>query len=159
MIVILCTLALFLSGYVIQQRTLRELRIAIKPRSSRPSPKVYLPDRFKASTTELEDGTIVVVETEAEVETKEQVQVIEVKESVPEEVQQDEPEEAKKDEPEVVEGPQAKVEGSSWGVEHPDPSVKSQKPISRAERRRLIKEEIKRLSQADKPMYYQRRLW
>ncbi|RDA89228.1 hypothetical protein CP532_0578 [Ophiocordyceps camponoti-leonardi (nom. inval.)] len=29
--VVLCTLALFLSGYVIQQRTLRDLRAAIRP--------------------------------------------------------------------------------------------------------------------------------
>lgn len=34
-----------------------------------------------------------------------------------------------------------------------------QKPISRAERRRLIKEDIQRLSQGETPLYYQRRLW
>lgn len=45
---------------------------------------------------------------------------------------------------------------------HPDPEDKeneSPKPISRAERRRLIKEEIRRLSQGEAPVYYQRRLW
>ncbi len=34
-----------------------------------------------------------------------------------------------------------------------------QKPISKAERRRLIKEELLRLAYGDKPLYYQRRLY
>lgn len=42
-------------------------------------------------------------------------------------------------------------------TEHPDDETK--KPVSRAERRRLIKEEILRLSQGDEPVYYQRRLY
>jgi hypothetical protein len=37
--------------------------------------------------------------------------------------------------------------------------VKSKVPVSRAERRRLIKEEIQRLSQSEERVYYQRRLW
>lgn len=41
----------------------------------------------------------------------------------------------------------------------PSPDDAAQKPISRAERRRLIKEEIQRLAQGDQPVYYQRRLW
>lgn len=40
-----------------------------------------------------------------------------------------------------------------------NPNDETQKPISRAERRRLIKEEIARLSQGNQPVYYQRRLW
>lgn len=55
---ILFTSALFLSGYAIQQRTLRDLRLAIRP-DPRPAPKIYLPDRFKQSTTELPDGRVV----------------------------------------------------------------------------------------------------
>lgn len=34
-----------------------------------------------------------------------------------------------------------------------------EKPTSKAERRRLIKEEIHRLAQGGEPLYYQRRLW
>lgn len=41
----------------------------------------------------------------------------------------------------------------------PNPDDENQKPISRAERRRLIKEEIQRLAQGEQPVYYQRRLW
>lgn len=40
-----------------------------------------------------------------------------------------------------------------------NPDEEGKKPISRAERRRMIKEEIQRLSQGDQPIYYQRRLW
>lgn len=47
----------------------------------------------------------------------------------------------------------------AWGVDHPDPLAKNPLPITRAERRKLIKDEIQRLAQADKPVYYQRRLW
>ena len=42
---------------------------------------------------------------------------------------------------------------------NPDPLAEDQRPISRAERRRLIKEELKNLAYSDQPMYYQRRLW
>lgn len=41
----------------------------------------------------------------------------------------------------------------------PNPDDENRKPISRAERRRLIKEEIQRLAQGEQPVYYQRRLW
>ncbi|KAK7754639.1 hypothetical protein SLS62_003423 [Diatrype stigma] len=63
LIVILFTSALFLSGYAVQQKTLAKLRAAVSQQMApRPSPKIYLPDRFKQSTTELEDGTVVSVE-------------------------------------------------------------------------------------------------
>lgn len=35
----------------------------------------------------------------------------------------------------------------------------SEKPLSRAERRRRIKQDIRDLSQGEGPVYYQRRLW
>ncbi len=42
---------------------------------------------------------------------------------------------------------------------NPDPAAKDQRPISKAERRKMIKQEIHRLSHLDEPMMYQRRLW
>lgn len=54
---------------------------------------------------------------------------------------------------------QKSVADKSWAVENPDPLSKNKAPISRAERRKMIKEEIQRLAQSDKPVYYQRRLW
>ncbi|GKT96266.1 hypothetical protein Ct61P_14116 [Colletotrichum tofieldiae] len=49
-----------------------------------------------------------------------------------------------------------------WKVKdqkNPDPDASNQKPISRAERRRLIKEELRRLAEGEEKVYYQRRLW
>ncbi|KAK7708960.1 hypothetical protein SLS64_006440 [Diaporthe eres] len=200
--VISCTTALFLSGYVIQQRTVGHLRAAIRPN---PSPQIYLPDRFRQDTTELADGTIVVLDEynrptrqriavsgepggqnhavhesengEAAVEVKEtpaeslgeqqQQRVLAIEELRQEtenaegqkqhQAQQQPPEETKPQPPapwEVrAEGDQTPGESN----EHPDDDTK--KPVSRAERRRLIKEEIFRLSQGDEPVYYQRRLY
>ncbi|KAL3965200.1 hypothetical protein VFPFJ_06130 [Purpureocillium lilacinum] len=187
-IVILCTLALFLSGYAIQQRTLRDLRAAIRPRETRPSPKAHLPDRFRTTTTELEDGTVVLVESDADKEAKEVEQLVatahmpedekashEVKSDNAQEKQrhrqrhrqqQQQPASRKENAGPVSERQrsiiaqlQADVAAKSWGVEHPDPLKKSKVPITRAERRRLIKEEIQRLAQSEQRVYYQRRLW
>lgn len=163
--VVLCTLALFLSGYAIQQRTLRDLRAAIKPRPSKPSPKAHLPDRFQVQTTELEDGTIVMIESEAEREARELLQQaelkIDIKPTVAEPETQEEHKQTPEDKAEIVEQLKAQVRQTATDSdsEQSGPPVDGQKPISRAERRRLIKEEIRKLAQSDKPMYYQRRLW
>ncbi|KAJ6446948.1 hypothetical protein O9K51_01723 [Purpureocillium lavendulum] len=178
---VLCTLALFLSGYAIQQRTLRDLRAAIRPRDSRPSPKAHLPDRFRTSTTELEDGTVVLIESDADKEAKEVEQLVSTAHipaqdrALPKNEPSHEPEKQRqqqsresrnKDTAHVSERQhaiiaqlQADVAAKSWGVEHPDPLKKSKIPITRAERRRLIKEEIQRLAQSEQRVYYQRRLW
>ncbi|KAF4587346.1 hypothetical protein GQ602_004039 [Ophiocordyceps camponoti-floridani] len=98
--VILCTLALFLSGYAIQQRTLRDLRAAIRPHES--------PRAMTSS------------------------------DSFP-----------------VVKAVKAK----SWAADHPDPRMRV--AVSRAERRRLIKAEMRRLALQAESKYRprRRRLW
>ncbi|KAF4122849.1 hypothetical protein GMORB2_7156 [Geosmithia morbida] len=48
-VIVSCTLALFLSGYIIQQRTLRNLRASIRPRQPRPKPQIYLPEQFQTT--------------------------------------------------------------------------------------------------------------
>lgn len=216
--VISCTTALFLSGYVIQQRTVSHLRAAIRPDSS---PQLYLPDRFRDDTTELEDGTIVMLDeynrpvrlksgrisigkgpqvteevggAEPLGDGSEAVE-IQVPETLPDvldgpeqqivmaseeaaaaregpgahddaqqEIDQDPPPPQPKEAVEV----QARPQASPWEVRSEDlpgegpvenDPEKDEKPISRAERRRLIKEEIQRLSQGETPIYYQRRLW
>ncbi|KAI1417279.1 hypothetical protein F5Y13DRAFT_152391 [Hypoxylon sp. FL1857] len=156
-IVVLCTAALFLSGYAIQQRTLRDLRSAIKiNREPRPSPKIYLPDRFKKSTTELEDGTVVDVNDPrlGRRRRKQNVQeddIVIIRPTLPDE----KPEQQKPLAPENNDGTGVRVGTQNDGEE----TTNNQKPISRAERRRQIKEEIRRLSEAKDPIYYQRRLW
>ncbi|KAI0837970.1 hypothetical protein F5Y06DRAFT_58488 [Hypoxylon sp. FL0890] len=159
-IVVLCTAALFLSGYAIQQRTLRDLRSAIKiNREPRPSPKIYLPDRFKKSTTELEDGTVVDVNDPrlGRRRRRQDVQdddIVIVRPTLPDEKPQQQNPAA----------PETKENNDETGVrvgiqDSGEEATKNQKPISRAERRRQIKEEIRRLSEAKDPVYYQRRLW
>lgn len=174
---VIFTAALFLSGYAIQQRTLRDLREAIKP-SPRPKPQIFLPDRFKTTTTELEDGTIVVVDLDLGEDKyrppkshTEQI-VIEVRPTAEgdEEEKQGGNEMQRMDD--VTEGPQTKddaeladadapgtAEATGDGATRSPAKAKKEKKISRAERRRLIKEEIQRLAQAERPMLYQRRLW
>lgn len=87
--------------------------------------------------------------------------VLEVQETLPEETlggqeaeQGGEEEEQQQQQPPP---PPSTQEGQDPSVPSPDDAA--QKPISRAERRRLIKEEIQRLAQGDQPVYYQRRLW
>lgn len=231
--VLSCTTALFLSGVAIQQRTVRHLRAAIRPETL--SPQVYLPDRFREDTTELADGTIVMLDeydrpvrlksgrislgkapaaaaadaditSSGEGQGEEEAVVIEVQETLPEVLEDAGHEQQKvmteaEELPEIMEEPserhdmpeegelgqtpspppsppapqteesakvQAQPQAAPWEVRNEDmprerpaatPEEEEQKPISRAERRRLIKEEIQRLSQGDEPIYYQRRLW
>ncbi|KAK3495464.1 hypothetical protein B0T13DRAFT_512412 [Neurospora crassa] len=218
-IVFIFTAALFLSGYAIQQRTLRDLRAAIKP-TPRPSPRTYLPDQFKKVTTELPDDTIFSVQDDGV--------VIEIKPTSPSEVHQTsetedenrqkpipapqpaqesvtektemkktssarakkyrEQQQLKKQQQQhmqqgalvVQQGQQQQEQDFSKApnqaeqqetsgstpieipegmLEHPDPDKRAEKAVSPAERRRLIKEEIKRLAQPEERGYYQRRLW
>lgn len=183
---------------------MRNLRAAIKPNTS---PQVYLPDEFRTDTSELADGTIVVLDEynrpvrqkgaasrrpkvleqhDGDGDDDSAPLVVEVKETLPEgdldeqqaaqramaiELLQQETEEAEgsapRDEgggspddagPPPVAPWEVRAEGVRPGeVENPDDE--SKKPVSRAERRRLIKEEILRLSHGEQPVYYQRRLW
>ncbi|CAG9940564.1 unnamed protein product [Clonostachys rosea f. rosea IK726] len=164
-VVISCTCALFLSGYVIQQRTLRDLRTAIRPRQPRHKPQMHLPDQFKKHTQRLADGTVVQIESEAEREAnKRPVQHIEVAPTVS---RAEEPrlevrhtdKVVSREKLAIVEQLQADVARKSWAAEHPDPLVKSRVPITRAERRRLIREELRKLSDAEESVYYQRRMY
>ncbi|KAI1779112.1 hypothetical protein F4818DRAFT_239621 [Hypoxylon cercidicola] len=154
-IVVLCTAALFLSGYAIQQRTLRDLRRAIiSNREPRPSPKVYLPDRFKTATTELEDGTVVTLDdprlgSRHRIDTTGEDDIIIVRPTFPDE----KPAQQKQVTPEKAAGSRGEK------MQDGDGTANAQKPVSRAERRRQIKEDIRRLSEGDEPVYYQRRLW
>ncbi|KAL7954527.1 hypothetical protein V8C34DRAFT_294141 [Trichoderma compactum] len=185
--ILLCASALFLSGYAIQQRTLRELRAAIRPRQS---PKAHLPEEFGGALADLDESPLLVIETEAQRWSREarelnpQIKVsdaeIQVEETPVESKPEPEPEPEHKEQKEeehkeksvaVPDGEPTKeqlailatiqksVADKSWAVEHPDPLAKNKAPISAAERRKLIKDEIKRLAQSEKPVYYQRRLW
>ncbi|KAG5999922.1 hypothetical protein E4U21_006107 [Claviceps maximensis] len=205
-VVVLFTLALFLSGYTLQQRTLQDLRVAIRPDHSRPSPGAHLPGYFRRETTRLQDGTVVVGQSQADVEEKEWLakkyelrastdrsdksdksslgpdeqngsrQVVQTmaedertrrleKEEEEEEVPRragktsESKGQATAEQLRILSIVTAHAAKQAWGVEHPDPLAKNPLPITRAERRKLIKQEIQKLAQADRPVYYQRRLW
>ncbi|EMR69661.1 hypothetical protein UCREL1_3314 [Eutypa lata UCREL1] len=154
-IVVLFTSALFLSGYVVQQKTLNKLRAAVSQQMApRPSPKIYLPDRFKQETTELEDGTIIALEEEEDgIIEKDDVVIIEVHPTMQDDrAQKPLPASDDDDDNEPAGEPMDKIEEDAK-------RAGEEQPISRAERRRRIKAEIQRLSQGDEPVYYQRRLW
>ncbi|KAI9167563.1 Amidophosphoribosyltransferase [Paramyrothecium foliicola] len=153
--VISCTLALFLSGYVLQQRTLRELRAAVRPREprrSKPSPQVYLPDQFKTPTETEINSNDMVVGAAANKDRADQVEpvVIEVVQTMPEVTS---PQQARDDVPSeklaILESIQNRATQKSWAVDNPDPDSKSRVPVSRAERRRMIKAEIQKLSRIE----------
>ncbi|EFY87096.1 hypothetical protein J3458_021065 [Metarhizium acridum] len=182
-VVILFTLALFLSGYALQQRTLQDLRVAIRPGHTKPSPKAHLPDYFKRETVRLQDGTVVVRESLADKDEKARIAKkyelhgdedrakTEQKQGddarlAPEQRAHDEAQadggtrrRATEEQLAMLETIKERAAGQAWGVDHPDPLAKNPLPVTRAERRKLIKDEIQRLAQAEKPVYYQRRLW
>lgn len=157
--VISCTLALFLSGYAAQQRTLKELRSAIRPRH-RPT-KPYLPEQFKPKVVELEDGSQVILESDAEREKKQHREtIVEVHQSKA--VQQpimSASQGVSANKLQIIQQLQADVAAKSWAVENPDPLSKNHVPMSKAERRKAIKEELKRLGQSEEPVLWQRRMW
>ncbi|KAL8393389.1 hypothetical protein RB595_003238 [Gaeumannomyces hyphopodioides] len=142
-IVVACTTALFLSGYAIQQRTLRDLRAAIKP-APRPSPHIFIQESsdWRAALAGGEDP-----EKAAAAAADEQPVVIEVEQTQ----QQQEGGDSNGGEKVVEEDADTAVVLEADG--------KAQKPLSRVERRRRIKEDIRKLSQGESPVYYQRRLW
>ncbi|KAI0428036.1 hypothetical protein F5Y09DRAFT_13293 [Xylaria sp. FL1042] len=169
-IVLLFTSALFISGCLIQQRTLRDLRSAIKPAVvTRPKPKAWNSEALRRAKTtiRLEDGTLVEIQSRLDPELEADPsssgpETIEVRPTIPE---SEEPEQEQKpitppsrddagdgvhedDDSEVL-----KVKPAWDGVQE------GGEPLTRAERRRRIKAEIQRLSQGDTPVYYQRRLW
>lgn len=63
-IVFLCTSALFLSGYVLQQKTLNDIRAAIKPQIAPLKTDTYLPPKFREGEEwKGKDEEIVVIES------------------------------------------------------------------------------------------------
>ncbi|KAI1803727.1 hypothetical protein F4811DRAFT_523331 [Daldinia bambusicola] len=163
-IVVLCTAALFLSGYVIQQRTLRDLRAAIKPtRIPRPSPKVYFPDHHNSPShleDTINDSRLKHRRSQYSAGEGGEEDVVIVRPTVSDEkLEQKEPAVPERDD--AIAGAQVGTPNDvdELAVEKKKEKKVEEKPISRAERRRKIKEEIRRLSEGQERVYYQRRLW
>ncbi|KAI0415695.1 hypothetical protein F5X98DRAFT_209612 [Xylaria grammica] len=153
-IVLLFTSALFISGCLIQQRTLRDLRSAIRPAIvTRPKPKIWDTEALKRTKTtiRLEDGTLVEIQSPGADDLPPGPEAIEVQPTVPD---------AEEPEQKPI-APRSRDDGDDE-----DPAAKfwdgvqdGGESLTRVERRRRIKAEIQRLSQGDTPVYYQRRLW
>lgn len=148
LIVVACTTALFLSGYAIQQRTLRDLRAAIKP-APRPSPHIFIQESsdWRAALASGDPDS----KGAAAAAGEEPVVVIEVEKTTQQQQEKTPP----------ADGHQADANDADTDAVRIEVEVdgKTQKPLSRVERRRRIKEEIRKLSQGETPVYYQRRLW
>ncbi|KAL8400155.1 hypothetical protein RB594_000530 [Gaeumannomyces avenae] len=150
-IVVACTTALFLSGYAIQQRTLRDLRAAIKP-APRPSPHIFYQESsdWRAALAGGEDPEKAVAAA-----ADEQPVVIQIEQIQQQQQQQEEGDGT--NEENTADAADDQEEADAVVLLEAD--GKAQKPLSRVERRRRIKEEIRKLSQGESPVYYQRRLW
>jgi hypothetical protein len=170
-VVLLCTSALFISGCLIQQRTLRDLRTAIRPIVvTRPKPKVWdteaLKRRQQRSTIKLEDGTRVQIHQGGSSynnnndDDDEDVELMMPKGKIGNENENENEYvdvEVRPSAPDNENGEGDEEERKSRG--NWDGVQEGGEPLSRAERRRRIKAEIERLSKGDTPIYYQRRLW
>lgn len=132
--------------------------------------KSHLPERFKARITELEDGSIVFYESEADEEARQQRQHIEIRESTnpkppasdPDKTRANQEEEMKKatqKQRQMLQDIQSKIAQQSWAVENPDPWAKSKVPVDAVERRQMIRDELKRLSISDGPVPWSKRIW
>ncbi|KAK5632303.1 hypothetical protein RRF57_008017 [Xylaria bambusicola] len=161
-LVLLCTSALFISGCLIQQRTLHDLRSAIKPAVvTRPKPKVWDIDALRRTktTVRLEDGTLVEIQSRPDPELARDPstgpEAIEVRPTEPETIELERKSMARDDAADGEGGDDSALNVKpAW-----DGVQEGGEPLTRAERRRRIKAEIQRLSRGDTPVFYQRRLW
>lgn len=171
--VFIFTTALFLSGYVLQQQTVRDLRAAIKPQLVRPKPgpELYLPPQFRDAEYWEARGVVDAVhvdESVAESEGSEKV------------IGSDDDDEAENmigatrwqkaaarkkklmEEQALKEGQKPIVDDrrdGGKGLEQETAPKPPEKPVSRAERRRKIKEQILAEGEGEGFKGYRRRTW
>jgi hypothetical protein len=172
--VFIFTIALFLSGYVLQQQTVRNLRAAIKPQLVRPKPgpDLYLPPQFRDAEYWEARGVVDAVRVDESVGDGG-----ESKKAVGDEGGREEEDNmigatrwqkaaARKkklmEEQALKEGQRVMVEDQIGVVgEEPKDAVSKppEKPVSRAERRRKIKEQILAEGEGEGFKGYRRRVW
>jgi hypothetical protein len=175
--VFIFTTALFLSGYVLQQQTVRDLRAAIKPQLVRPKPgpDLYLPPQFRDAEYWEARGVvdaIQVVERENDGAVNENgngngdIEEEGGKRDVEDEMigatrWQKAAARKKKlmEEQALQKGQQLLVEEEGEGDEGEVVEKPKEKPISRAERRRRIKEQILAEGEGEGFRGYRRRMW
>jgi hypothetical protein len=174
--VFIFTTALFLSGYVLQQQTVRDLRAAIKPQLVRPNPgpDLYLPPQFRDAEYWEERGVvdaIQVVEPERDGEGRGESDSAEGENIEGGEAGEDDMIGATRwqkaaarkkksmEELALQEVQKVIVEEGAEGEEVEVVPKLPEKPISRAERRRRIKEQILAEGEGEGFKGYRRRMW
>jgi hypothetical protein len=181
-LVFIFTTALFLSGYVLQQQTIRDLRAAIKPQLVRPNPgpDLYLPPQFRDAEYWEARGVVDAVQVvEPETDNGGSMSGIESEEKGSDSGGDGNGEEdnmigatrwqkaaARKkkllEEKVLLEGQKRLAEEESGGTNKDEQEVApkpKEKPISRAERRRRIKEQILAEGEGEGFKGYRRRMW
>ena len=152
-IVLLFTSALFLSGYAIQQQTVRDLRAAIKPHVQPPQIKPHLPAKF-AKPSPKEYGVQVQVQKSIQDSTGGTVAAGESSEETA--IQQRQIKLTDQQSINLLPGngkaPEIKSQPDKKGIP-------MEKPMSRAERRRKLKEELTAGSEEEGFKGYRRRMW
>lgn len=152
-IVLLFTSALFLSGYAIQQQTVRDLRAAIKPHVQPPQIKPHLPVKF-AKPSPKEHGVQVQVQKSVQDSHGGTVEAGENSEGTT--IQQKKIRLTDQQPINLLPGNDKAPEIKS----QPDKkAIPLEKPISRAERKRKLKEELTAGSGKEGFKGYRRRMW
>lgn len=161
-IVFLFTSALFLSGYVVQQQTVRDLRAAIKPRPApEPELRLYLPKQFQdAKPSPKENGVEVEVTTEdiRNDVADEPLAKIELR-NEGEDIERVVEEEGKESEDEEIDSARYDVPSAEQKLVFEGKPETKETPLSRAARRKKIKEEIMEGSEEHGFKGYRRRMW
>ncbi|KAF8859821.1 hypothetical protein BDZ45DRAFT_724973 [Acephala macrosclerotiorum] len=175
-IVFFFTTALFLAGYVLQQQTVRDIRAVIKPqlvRSPPQGPELFLPPQFR------EDGYLVDVIVDPVLPPKDREQINVELETTKDEQSNDTGEEEGSEQENIdedmigatrwqkaarkkqLEALKAKQDGGAPSEDKGQKSEaqKQEQKLSRAERRRRIKEQILADGEGESFKGYRRRMW
>jgi hypothetical protein len=169
------TAALFLSGYVLQQQTVRDLRAAIKPQLMRPKPgpDLYLPPQFRDAEYWEARGVVDAARVDEGEGSSEKGARNGARDSEEKITDGDEDDmigatrwqkaarRKKKlmEEKGLKEAQKPMIEEQSGVEEQREVPKPPEKPISRAERRRRIKEQILAEGEGEGFKGYKRRMW
>jgi hypothetical protein len=159
-IVVLFTAALFLSGYVLQQKTVRDLRTAIRPQAITMQDRLYLPPQFENPPIQVrgddESEVVINVKQGGDTDHPDTKKGKKNKGSSTSSSKRDIKQEGEEGQRGAEESPAEPSPGS--GSTRPSED-KSEKPLSRAARRKKIKDEILAAGEGEGFKGYRRRMW
>lgn len=159
------TAALFLSGYVLQQKTVRDIRIAIRPHGASAQDQMYMPSHGENSRIQVQrdlgDEVLVnmkqnsvfdSVNTKSNAKSKRALSPTELDTNT----ERGDRRSTQSDDSQVDDEPQSK---RGWGKSsRKEKKEKADKPLSAAARRKKIREQIAATSQGETYKGYRRRV-